>query len=189
MKYKISCINDLTDLQIDFIKNNYPKRYEKALRYKFEDDFKRCILAYCVLIDLIGNFDEDLVFYNENNKPFIKGKPYFNISHSGDYVAVIADDNLVGIDIQKIEEKNVKLSKTFTAQEKAWIDEENSIERFHTLWAQKESAMKLIGRGLTIAFDKIIVENDKKISTPDGTFFNDIQILKEGYVLSLCYIN
>ena len=187
MKYKVASIQDLTEYQVQLIKNSYPNRYEKALKYKFEDDFKRCILGYCLLIDLVGKLEEKNIFFNEFNKPFLCGGPDFSISHSGDLVAVAINNGLVGVDIQKIDEKNLKLSKVFTNEEKEWINEKDSVNRFHVLWAQKESAMKLIGKGLTMKFDEIVIKNKGIISTPIGDIKNTTEILEEGYVFSLSY--
>ena len=54
------------------------------------------------------------ILRNQSGKLYFKNPdmPYFNISHSGNYVACVFDENEVGLDIQKIKripEKVVKL--------------------------------------------------------------------------------
>ena len=82
-----------------------------------------------------------------------QGKPYlpeypdfqFNISHSGDMVAGIFSNNgrLAGIDIQEIRPVNFKVAeKFFHSKEREYVGE--STERFHEIWALKESYLKAI---------------------------------------------
>ena len=86
-----------------------------------------------------------------------------------------------------IKYKPYSFNFTVTNEEKEWINEKDSVNRFHILWAQKESAMKLIGKGLTMKFDEIVIKNKGIISTPIGDIKNTTEILEEGYVFSLSY--
>lgn len=103
-----------------------------------------------------------------------KGKPYicqvswhYNLSHSGDYVALAISDVPVGIDIQQMRPYRDSLVKRFFAEEEAAAYEnllpENISGRkraegqqgdsraafFYTLWCRKEAYGKLLGTGLT----------------------------------------
>ena len=187
MNYLIESINNLKQIDIQYIKERYPKRYLKASNYKSKEDFKRCILGYVLLIKLLGDFLEEDVYYNEFNKPFIVDKPYFNISHSGDYVAVVIDNNPVGIDIQKMEEKNLKLSKCFSKEEQEYINEKDSINRFHEIWSIKESAIKAIGTGLTTPFRNVEIIDATNLKVNDQLFIYKKGIVFDNYSLSICY--
>ena len=186
MKYKIESINNLKDKDIEFIKENYKNRYQKACGYKFEDDYKRCILAWILLIDLIGDFDENDVYFNEHEKPYIKSKPFFNISHSGEYVAVVVNETEVGIDIQKIEEKNLKLIRQFEPEEQEYIKKEDNVNRFHIMWSIKEAALKCYGRGLSLAFNKVKVIDDSTLKVEE-TIFKYKKEVVDNYSLVIVY--
>jgi len=47
---------------------------------------------------------EESIVRNSNGKPYFKSltMPFFSISHSGDYLACVFDEDEVGLDIQKI---------------------------------------------------------------------------------------
>lgn len=185
MIFRILNIHEIKDNAIDLIKQKYPKRYAKAQHFSKNEDFLRCLGGYILLTNLIGDFNEEDVTYNENEKPSISGKPFFNISHSGDYVIVAVNEKEVGVDIQLINGNAVKLAtKVLTKEELDWMNAD-LINRFHILWAQKESVVKLIGTGLTTPFNSFNVlpfENEEDIN------FNGIQINNYSFVFENEYI-
>lgn len=106
------------------------------------------------------------VAYAPGGKPFIRQVPWhYNLSHSGDYVALAVSDVPVGIDIQQMLPYKESLVKRFFAQEEAAVFESgvsvNNLEReltegsspgtalFYRLWCRKEAYGKLKGTGLT----------------------------------------
>ena len=92
------------------------------------------------------------VEYSGNDKPvLINGKGlYFNISHSGDYVALALSDEEVGCDIQEIRPYSPRVAKrNYCEKETEFI--ENSLDKdesFIRLWALKESVLKFDGSGI-----------------------------------------
>ena len=187
MNYLISTIETLTEKDIEYIKVNYPARYEKASHLPKEEQFKTCILAYVLLIRLIGEFNEVNVYYNENKKPYIKSKPYFNISHSGNFVAVVVDNKEVGIDIQKINEDNLKLMKFFNEKDQEYIKETDSVNRFFEIWSKKEAAIKLLGTGLTTPLKDVEILDETTIKVGNKVIKNRYKLLADGYSLCICY--
>ena len=133
------------------------------------------------------NHADILQVENEYKKPYIKNKPFFNISHSGDFVAVVSDDKEVGVDIQKIEEKNLKLMKFFNEDDQEYIKKDDSVNRFHEIWSIKEAAIKLMGTGLTTPLKDVIIYrghveiNGKKIKSR-------CKLIPPGYSLCFCYL-
>lgn len=188
MKYSIISINSLTEAQIDKIKVNYPLRYEKALKYAFHEDYLRCIAGYIALIDLVGEFDERSLTYNAYGKAYLRNGTYFNISHSGEYAIAVLDDVEIGVDIQLMSEKNLKLAeKVLLPEEKMWMESSDSVEKFHKLWAQKESVVKMLGDGLKIPFIDINVlpfNSNKKIYYKNIKISNKTMIFDNQYVIS-----
>lgn len=186
MIYEIISINKINDEDIDYIKVNYPLRYQKALKYSFHDDFLRCIGGYRLLDKMIGKFDEADVYYNENEKPFIKNKPFFNISHSGAFVLVAVDENEIGVDIEVIKESNLKLAeRVFTPEEIEWMNEKDAAERFHMLWCKKESSMKCIGTGITTPFEKFKILTKGKVMFEETVLKNETFKFKDEYIVSI----
>ena len=157
--YKLN-INNLTTDQKEDIRSKFPKRYWKAVNYRFDRDKLRCIGAYVLLEQAFPNFKENDILYSEYGKPYFKLGLRFNYSHSGDYVVLVTDNDEVGIDVEQIREKDFKIMRRcFTEKEFAWIEEKNSTERFLKLWCKKESLLKLFGLGLAMRMNEIDVLN------------------------------
>lgn len=188
MNFKVLNINDIRDQDIDLIKENYPKRYAKAQHFHKSDDFLRSIGAYVLLIKMIGDFSEDDVIYNENGKPSINGKPFFNISHSGDFVIVATNEKEIGVDIQLIKEKAVDVAKkVFTEEEMEWMNLD-PVSRFHILWSQKESVVKLLGTGLRTSLNSfsVLPFEDEEFLKIDGIQINNYSFVFENeYIVSI----
>lgn len=91
-----------------------------------------------------------------------KGKPRvenaegwdFNVSHSGDLVAVAVAQGAVGIDVEKrrvVREMGMLVARYFHPEEAdAWraLDGGLREEAFFLLWSAREAAMKCVGIGL-----------------------------------------
>jgi phosphopantetheinyl transferase (holo-ACP synthase) len=76
--------------------------------------------------------------------------PYFNISHSGKYVGCALSWSEVGFDIQQQRKpQQAVLNRVFSEEERNSIMAgENPALTFAGLWAEKEAAVKLDGRGI-----------------------------------------
>lgn len=127
------------------------------------------------------------------------GKPYlkdcslqFNVSHSGEYLAMAVSEQPVGIDIQAT--KNIKegMYRKVVQPEEAGLIGADRQKDFLRLWALKESFVKAEGKGLRIPmkdyyFEK---ENDRYFVNYGGQrmswTFNIEEMLIEGYVISVC---
>ena len=96
---------------------------------------------------------EYTVEYRGNEKPVLINEKElcFNISHSGDFVALAISDNEVGCDIQEIKSYNPRVAKrNYCPEETAFIENsENKDESFIKLWALKESVLKFTGMGIS----------------------------------------
>lgn len=87
---------------------------------------------------------------DENNKPYLVNFPFeFSISHSNDYASVIIyKGKKVGIDIEKISEKILRIQNRFMSEvELSFISEQYRIEQLYVCWGIKESLFKLYGKG------------------------------------------
>lgn len=163
-------------------------RYEKSQKYAFHEDFLRSIGAYMALEKLIGEFNEKDIYFNEYGKPLIKGKPFVNYAHSGRYAIASMHDKPVGVDVELIKESNLKLaSKVFTKEEQDYINEQDSANRFHLLWCKKESIMKLVGKGLSLPFNKIEIIDENTIQVDSKKYSNKSFIYNNEYAISISW--
>ena len=133
------------------------------------------------------------ILKDKMGKPYLEGNPlHFNVSHSGEYLAIAISKYPVGIDIQ--EPKLIKdgmFRKVVQPEEECLIGE-NRQKDFLRLWTLKESFVKAEGKGLRIAlkdyyFEK---ENDEYLVNYGGQkmpwTFNIEETLVDGYFISVC---
>lgn len=95
----------------------------------------------------------------------------FNVSHSGDHVAVAVGQGRVGIDLEEVRpvrSMDAIVQRYFHPDERqAWLASKQSLreEAFFILWSAREAAMKCVGlglaRGLAITrVDPVILTDD-----------------------------
>ena len=104
------------------------------------------------------------ICYSKNGKPFLKDVFfYFNLSHSGEYAVCAYGDQPIGIDLQIIKEVLPKhTGKILTEDETEYLtslNEKDKVHTFYSIWAKKESLIKLDGRGLRIPLHNISMVN------------------------------
>ena len=124
------------------------ERREKFEKLKIKRDKENCVVSYLLLRKALKDFGIESfeTFIGENGKPFLKNNSnvFFNISHTNSGVAVVADENPVGIDVQDILKiRNGVVERCFSQEEKELIFNSASTEKeFTRLWTLKESAVK-----------------------------------------------
>ena len=133
------------------------------------------------------------ILRDEMGKPYLQGSPiYFNVSHSGGYLALAISNLPVGVDIQ--ETKAVRegmYRKVVQPEEQCLIGAEREKD-FLRLWALKESFVKAEGRGLRIPMKEyyFIRENGKYFVNYSGQranwTFNIEETAVDGYYVSVC---
>ena len=118
-------------------------RIEKANKFVNEKDQLQCLGAGYLIKKYLPH--KEILEY-ENGKPYFIGGPFFNISHSGNFVALaIHKTNEVGIDIEKIDEKKIEAIK-FTLNESE--KQVNDTESLFRMWSNKESLIKCMSSNL-----------------------------------------
>lgn len=98
---------------------------------------------------LSKNTDELEFEIGYNGKPYLKENKNFcfNISHSGNAVAVAVSNTEIGVDIEKIRKADFRVcNRFFTENEKEYVG--NSDRRFFEIWTKKEAYIKLNGLAL-----------------------------------------
>jgi 4'-phosphopantetheinyl transferase len=131
----------------------------RAARFRFDDDRARSIVARAalrhILGEALGRDPRALRFVaGEHGKPALAGGEIeFNVSHSGERVAIaVADETTaVGIDIERERAMRDVLAvagRFFSPNEAAAVERDPSL--FFSIWTAKEAVIKAIGGGLTI---------------------------------------
>lgn len=162
MPYYMMNISSIKQSDEEHIKNVYPLRYSRALKYKDHSDYLRCLGAYLLLEKALGEFDEKKITLSKTGKPSLEGYPFFNYSHSGDFVVLIVDKiHEVGIDIQIFDKKHSR--------------------KFIKEWTRKEAILKLTGEGVTPHKETPKFYKNKKIKV-----FTKRRTSK--YIVSIAYI-
>ena len=119
------------------------KRREKAERYAHEKDQ---LLSFGAGYLLKKYLPEGEIKEMENGKPYLENGPFFNISHSGEYVVlVIHPTKEVGIDIEKIDENRVSTIRFVLNEDEK---KTNDITNLFQIWSNKESLAKCTSTGL-----------------------------------------
>ena len=97
-------ICDIADfMNLDGLELVTPGRKKRVLAYRQPPDRARSLAAGLFLRKFCGVRDDAQLAYGENEKPYLKNQGlYFNISHSGSYVALATSETEVGVDIEKI---------------------------------------------------------------------------------------
>ena len=162
------------------------EKQERIKKLAKPDDVKRVLFADILLRSVLKNelqISNEKIEYenNEYGKPFLKGDYglYFNLSHAGDWVVCAIDNELIGIDIEKIYPVGFEIAARFFSEEEYKMLMEKPIEEhqpfFFDIWTLKESYIKAIGKGLTLPLDSFTISflEDGEIAVKsEGRFTN-----------------
>jgi 4'-phosphopantetheinyl transferase len=142
---------------------NLPKR-QKTVRILSD------LLTKYIIYNTININEGTCIRYGRNGKPYIENSNvHFNLSHSGDYIACILNENPIGIDIQKILDINIinLANRLFNEKEINLLlntPEEQRKRLFYKLWTLKESYIKMKGHTL-LKIKSVSVNLQDDIST------------------------
>lgn len=174
----ISCATNFGDdlfSQDELAKENRYHKIEDRHRHRAAHGIKRILLS-----KLTGQPANQLAFYlGQFGKPYLKTSPniQFNLSHSGNWVALAFSQNPsindIGIDIESI---NNSLNTTQIKPELIHPNDPEILTKqdFYCHWVIKESVAKTTGEGINIDFKNIHI---KAIS---NTLF-EVQIQQKKY--------
>ena len=127
-----------------------PERMRRAEKYRFERDRLLCIGGGILIKHVVGIRNESEIRLGQYGKPYAPGYPGFNLSHSGEWCVLSKGDCEIGVDIEKIDEKNLSAaSEVYTPLELNWMNED-PLKRFYQLWTWKESLIKALGTGMAL---------------------------------------
>lgn len=123
---------------------------------------------------------------SSSGKPYHTGNKKFNISHSGNYVAVCFSDQEVGTDIEQI--TNFDLTSVLSYLhpcEIEWIKNQiDTGDAFFKIWTRKEAYLKAIGIGI---IDGLNNENclENELTYKDKWYLHSLSFISN-YQMALC---
>ena len=164
-------------------------RKNKIVQLKKKEDRCRSLAAGILLeyalreygISLLpGKMQQMVLTFGENGKPVLKENIgiYFNLSHSGRYVAGVFSDSEVGIDVEQIRKGQMKVAERFFCPEEYLALQKGKMKKadcyFTELWTRKESYIKAVDQ---VKFLKAGQTGEWYLQSYDPA---------SGYILSVC---
>ncbi|WP_298116709.1 4'-phosphopantetheinyl transferase superfamily protein [Flavobacterium sp.] len=129
------------------------------------ESHQKGFLAVRMLLQHNDYSDFDL-FYDEFGKPHLKPQGCsikdveVSISHSNDFSAIAISDSKVGLDLEQLKEKTLRIAPRFmNVSHLENLSEEEKIKKATVVWGIKESIFK--------------IKNEKGISFPNHIFEDD----------------
>ncbi|MCI0472054.1 MAG: 4'-phosphopantetheinyl transferase superfamily protein [Ignavibacteria bacterium] len=184
-----------------------PTEYRNFIsRFRRNSSAQRSLFGELLLRHVLGQrlrIDGKSIVFNKtkNGKPYLQSTGiHFNLSHSGEYVAMALSDHETGIDVEQIRPINYRIAERFFSPEEVGVLNSKSgkskLEYFFDLWTLKESYLKMIGTGLTKSLSSFTVElvnagfriTEKRGSRNTEVYFKQYSIDDE-YKLSVCSYN
>lgn len=119
---------------------------DEELRIKIADfplkRQKEMLMTRRILRQLLPDYQ---LFYRENGEPYVVPENrYISISHSEDWGVVAVSSQKIGIDLEKNQEKIVKLKSRFLHNtEYVWVENEREADYLWAIWTIKEALYKI----------------------------------------------
>lgn len=163
------------------------------LSFKRSQDATLSFLGKCLvshgfrMLDVPFSWND--ISFNEKGRPLLSNHPFdFNISHSGDMIAVVIGTSKVGVDIEQHRKVDIALfNRQFS--EKEWQSIHQSThpqKRFFELWTIKEAAIKADGRGVSI-LSKTQTSSDQQLFIENHLWHYICLDARDNY--SLCIVH
>ena len=178
------------------------KAKQRVLQYVRTEDLQRSLFGELLVRRMVSEklnipFGEIEIGFSSKGKPMLKGKNdlHFNLSHSGHWVVCAIANKPVGIDVEVIQPGKLKIAKRFFTdteiKDLRSKEEQEQLHYFFDLWTLKESYLKVLGKGLTLALNSFSVVNEgNKFRIKIDTKFIDVHLkqyfIEEVYKLSVC---
>lgn len=164
------------------------RKQEEILKLYFDVDKKLHLYAELLvrskIIYMLGVSNHNISFEkNTYGKPYFRNVSefYFNVSHTRNAVTVAFSTKEIGVDIERINQADLKITERFfNPLEERYIKESNNPNRaFFEVWTKKEAYLKCIGTGLYTPLPSFNV-----LSHIDRLSIYSFK--RKNYVLSVC---
>ena len=123
------------------------------------ESHQKGFMAVRMLLQHINHSDFDL-YYDDKGKPHLKGEKYISISHSNGFSAILISNESIGLDIEQLKEKTLKIASRFmNVHHLENLSIEDKVKKATVIWGIKESIFK--------------IKNETGISFPNDIFEED----------------
>ena len=120
------------------------------------ESHQKGFLAVRMLLQHVGHSDLDL-YYDAFGKPHLNGEKHISISHSREFSAIVISDKKIGIDLEKLKDKTLKIAPRYMdISQLEELSEEEKIVKATIVWGIKETIFK--------------IKNESGISFPEHIF-------------------
>ncbi|MCC2251874.1 4'-phosphopantetheinyl transferase superfamily protein [Virgibacillus sp. AGTR] len=140
----------------------------KISRYRLIEDMYRKLIGELLLRHPFNRctgykLPVQKIEITQYGKPFLPAFPSFqyNISHSGDWVALATHHYPVGVDIEKIQSVESSVVKNLFSQKEytEMLKHVRPVQAFYEIWTAKESFVKETGKGVLTPLHSFAVNN------------------------------
>ena len=108
-------------------------------------------LATRLLLSIVSGSSDLIITNDTQRKPCLNSENYnISITHTSNFVAILfGTENHLGIDIESIKERIIKISHKFISEEEfKFIDKkQNYLEQLNVIWSAKEAMFKYYSKG------------------------------------------
>lgn len=129
--------------------------------------------------EMLENLGAENISYLPNGKPVAENL-FVSISHSSGRCAVCVSEREIGIDIEKITDRDFEkiVRKTFGEKEREYYFKNKTPQAFYEIWTRKEAYSKISGEGI-----RDVMRGTDTFSL-DGYEFKTQTV--DGFVLTTC---
>lgn len=185
------CKTDDMSINVDIL-NSLPIERQCRIKQAVKPEKALQLYVSSLLLGYVLNqygkrFDD--VKVAELGKPYIEDNLHFNMSHSGEYVVIAVDRNVIGIDIQE----KIRISN---AAAKMFLNDDYDLnsalqdEYYHSyIWCRKEAFLKSLGVGWNGKKEGKLSVLKNKIKAEDDEYFLTDYPISDNYFLVLCEKN
>ena len=149
---------------LDLIKDMDRERYEHICKIKSEANRMRSLSAGLLIKEMCDRLDvkDARILRDDHGKPYLEGHSelFFNLSHSGEYVALAYGDDPVGIDIQEVRNVPDSFAQRILNEKEYDLYDLSDTKAICRVWTIKEAYSKLIGLGLGYDFRNCMISKD-----------------------------
>lgn len=137
---------------------------------------QRGFLSVRKLLQEVNYTDFDLI-YDKTGKPFLKDGKHISISHSHEFSAIVLSDENIGIDLELVKEKVLRIAPRFMdISHLEGLSEIDQMRKATIVWGIKEAIFK-VKNEIGISFPDHIAESPFELTDKKCTAelnFNDI---------------
>ena len=169
---KIKALNETTQLYVWKITETFDELFQSIalkdislarLEGMKSESHQKGFLSVRRLLMEAGYNDFDL-FYDEFGKPHLQDGKHISISHSSDFSVIVISDQIVGAELEVLEEKTVQIAPRFMdIGHLINLSDDDLLKKATVVWGIKESVFK-IKNEIGISFKDHIFENDFSIN-------------------------